>query len=90
MRLIDANELKVDYIDSERSIEAARFGLEAFHTIKAVSIDQINSAPSIEIIRCKECKHSNISFNEDCVYCEELMWTMKPDDFCSYGERSEV
>ena len=42
----------------------------------------IEDAPSIDIVRCKEC-----------YMCDEKMWCsfydsiMESDDFCSYGER---
>lgn len=37
-------------------------------------------APSIDIVRCKECKHNQ---GGTCEYAE---WNCKPDDFCNYGE----
>lgn len=41
----------------------------------------INSAPSIDIVRCKEC----IERDDDwCMYWQNVI---NPDDFCSYGER---
>lgn len=45
---------------------------------------EIFNAPSIDIVRCKEC-----------YMCDEEMWCsfydsiMESDDFCSYGERRE-
>ena len=42
----------------------------------------VDDAPSIDIVRCKEC-----------YMCDEEMWCsfydsiMESDDFCSYGER---
>ena len=48
----------------------------------------VNSAPSIEIIRCGECMH-NGSHDTDCPFgWRDGEWNMpKPCDFCSYGER---
>ena len=48
----------------------------------------IDSAPSIDIVRCGECRHRN----ERCGmgehrWCEILNMSTTPDDFCSYGER---
>lgn len=53
----------------------------------AVPFKEITSAPSIDIVRCKECKHRN----ERCGmgehrWCEMLNMSTTPDDFCSYGE----
>jgi len=39
-----------------------------------------------EIIRCKDCKHYDGSYPMCCRYEE----TIKPDDYCSYGEKKEV
>lgn len=54
-------------------------GVIAFDTVKAV----LNDAPSIEIVRCKEC----LEYDDDwCMYWQNVI---NPDDFCSYGERKE-
>lgn len=47
----------------------------------------INSAPSIDIVRCKECKWSKA--NGTYQWCGRLDSTARitADDFCSYGER---
>ena len=44
--------------------------------------------PSIDLVRCKECRHRN----ERCGmgehrWCEMLNMSTTPDDYCSYGER---
>ena len=53
--------------------------------------------PSINIVRCKECKKAHLTYDGECKYCDE--W--KDDDgnyievyhdgnhYCSYGERKE-
>lgn len=50
----------------------------------------IDDAPSIDIVRCKECKrwsYSNLIESHN--RCERTMKLTKPDDFCSDGERKE-
>lgn len=52
--------------------------------------EMIVDAPSIDIVRCAECKHRN----EWCGmgehrWCEMLNMSTTPDDYCSYGERKE-
>ena len=50
----------------------------------------INSAPSIDIVRCKECRcfnHFEDKEHGEWNTCERHMIFMNPDDFCSYGER---
>lgn len=47
-------------------------------------------APSIEIVRCKECKHyDGDDYGEPTRYCVWHGSPIMPDDFCSYGERKE-
>ena len=59
-----------------------------------------------EIVRCKDCKHSSVSFDETRTMCR--YWSMndyddsesshgytlypvvEPDGFCAWGERKEV
>lgn len=56
--------------------------------------DALKAIPSIDIVRCKECKHyewaDNRAFGMPTKRCD---WTgfedVDDDDFCSRGERSE-
>ena len=53
----------------------------------------IDSAPTIDIVCCAECKHRNVTEHgklsfED--YCRWHPWeSPDDDDYCSYGERKE-
>ena len=53
----------------------------------AVPLSALDSAPSIDIVRCKECKWSKA--NGTYQWCGRLDSTARitDDDFCSYGER---
>lgn len=70
MRLIDADLLEPDaeYDDGE---------------YWAYSKTQIENAPTIELIRCKDCKYS------DYPHCNRVAWWNGKDDFCSRAERKE-
>lgn len=50
--------------------------------------DKIIKMPSVqpEIIRCKDCKYYQ---TEQCYMHIERLWELKPDDYCSQGERDE-
>ena len=49
---------------------------------------RIEEAPSIEIVRCKECKRWSYSdLIETHNRCGRTLKLTKADDFCSYGER---
>ena len=61
--------------------------------IKSLEADIKNEkiAPSIDIVRCKECKHNPWDFDQldyTCVWDDDFAdRPQTPDDFCSYGER---
>ena len=46
---------------------------------------EIDTAPSIDIVRCSECNHYTEA--EGCLLEDNS--TRQADDFCSYGERKE-
>ena len=55
---------------------------------------RIQEEPSIDIVRCKECKYfiDNLTENDADETYDACRWDWgrripKPDDFCSYGER---
>ena len=52
-------------------------------------IKLIEDAPSIDIVRCKECKRRYRSGYRGDEYwvCDFMDAKIKDDDFCSYGER---
>lgn len=60
---------------------------------------RIEEAPSIDIVRCKECKHFVIEYVENeygkddeypmCLKFEDYTFDVKPDDFCSYGQKGD-
>lgn len=45
----------------------------------------IKILPTIDIVRCEECKHRDSEFCQ----IRESMYGIKDNDFCSYGERKE-
>lgn len=54
-----------------------------------VEWEDIFDAPSIDIVRCKECKHYFYDELNDCKMCyiHEYGEIWEDNDFCSYGER---
>lgn len=46
---------------------------------------RIEDAPSIDIVRCKECRYKDMELCA--MYKLVVAGVRKPDDFCSYGER---
>ena len=55
------------------------------------AIDQAPTIDAVPVVRCKDCKHYEIHKPKVLENCERKGYIipMKPDDFCSYGERKE-
>ena len=52
--------------------------------------ERIEEAPSIDIVRCKECKYASDNKVYGCMlnhFNNDDYHRMYADDFCSYGER---
>ena len=59
--------------------------------LASMSLADVPSVDAVEVVRCKDCKHyenHKLKVYENCVRNERYI-PMKPDDFCSYGERRE-
>lgn len=82
-RYIDADALK-EWLDEYLSV----FKKYDKGTIKGF----VDHAPSIDIVRCKECRYWIDNISEDSTD-DECRWRSEEapnaDDFCSYGERAE-
>ena len=76
-RYIDADAIKDKAWKAES--EACFYALE-----DVVSVTDIDEAPSIDIVRCGECKWRNAKMMPKSVKC---LFSGKDDDYCSYGER---
>ena len=90
------------YIDADALIESVCHTADlggwigdTLRNIKRLAVRYINSAPSIDIVRCKECryckKRRGTFKGEPIIFyrCTENNRDVEADDFCSYGERSE-
>ena len=85
-RYIDADALAIDYYDDYETKDDE-------YTYAYVSKAQIDSAPSIDIVRCGECEYWRAyeTWSECGLWAGDPYETAKTnaDDFCSYGSRSE-
>ena len=54
-------------------------------------IDDATTVDAVEVVRCRDCKHYEIHKPKVLENCERngYIIPMKPDDFCSYGERKD-
>ena len=57
---------------------------------KRIMMVIIDQAPSIDVVRCKECKWAspNKEGDYDCK-CHIPIFRVVADDYCSYGERED-
>ena len=77
-RYIDADKLNIDFYDEYEAEDDE-------YTYRYVSEHQIDTAPSIDIVRCRECKWWNCEMSGCKRNPSVVAW--RDDDFCSYGER---
>lgn len=82
-RLIDAD--KINYHEHTECIGHGDF--ETVRTVTDKEIAEIPTADSIEVVRCRDCKHYDESDSFNCKFA--FMKLRRPDDFCSYGERKD-
>lgn len=74
------------YIDTD-ALEYDTEWSEYHDGFTAYSQMAIDTAPSIDIVRCKECKYF-WKYSDLPTKCVFHLSRVNADDFCSYGERS--
>ena len=100
-RLIDANALK-QMFDEREADDVEMYGgvhiIECFPADDAKEIvDQMPTVDAVEVVRCKDCKHSRptawYSANLRCTHLSHMSsqvpYEVPKEHFCSYGERRE-
>lgn len=90
-----------DLISRSAVLEMASTAICAFaQPARVVTVHDINRLPAVdavEVVRCKDCKHSELEFFADngttrterykCFHHRMGINVLEHDDFCSYGER---
>ena len=104
MRLIDADQMAIDeseaylYAQCQIKDELTRRVNAAVHTKIQRLIADTPTVDAVEVVRCKDCKHykefrtkRNKQIMRLCYRMgkNDMEYSVKPDDFCSYGERKE-
>ena len=105
MRLIDAEIIPSLFdeefkktrkliLDGEDHLDNLAEGFTEAHSV----ILSIKPLDAVEVVRCKDCKHykefrtkRNKQIMRLCCRMgkNDMEYSVKPDDFCSYGERKE-
>ena len=84
----------VDAVPKERIVEYMDefgAGYNSCRNDMLESIESIEPADVVPVVRCKDCKSCCRNDTQDWYWCERGLVVMKvrPDDFCSCGERRE-
>lgn len=83
-------EPKAKYIDINKVTIPRRFFNQDLNVPKLLEwLDSQPAADVVEVVRCKDCEHfskeGSKAYNGH--FCEVWLDFVKPDDYCSYGER---
>ena len=95
MRLIDADRLNKPIYAEEDNITGSGMSYDeicGYNDGIDIAWNKIDQAPTIDavpVVRCEDCKYYEIHKPKVLENCERKGYIipMKPDDFCSYGER---
>ena len=91
-KYIDADELELEYYD------LSIHGTMAVKSVLPVFAELLKKQPTAdvaEVVRCRNCMHCEIvidQFDNDWYFCKKTKDNaeVKPDGFCSYGERKDA
>ena len=85
-RLIDADKLLTKVVAVSNSM-----GQVTWSAVSTIDILTAPTVDAVEVVRCRECKHYEIHKPKVLENCERngYIIPMKPNDFCSYGERKD-
>lgn len=98
MRLIDADNVRglfdAEFKETRKLILAGETHLDNLAEGFVEADRVIWEMPTVDaevVVRCKDCKHYEIHKPKVLENCERngYIIPMKPDDFCSYGERKD-
>ena len=74
------------YIDIDKVLKELHLNhKDVIYIDKRDTAKRIEKIPSIDIVRCKECRY----YKQSEAFCENCngLWQAGDDCFCSYGER---
>ena len=88
MRLIDADALRDNM---QWSIDHDMYDKPYDYL---ADIDDAQTIDAVEVVRCKDCRYSHMTYDGDCKYCDkwkedgEALY-LEGDFYCAYGERKK-
>ena len=70
-----------------RLIDADKLPLD----IMPEDVDKAPTIDAVPVVRCLNCKYKGVLWRETiCDHPNGMLHKVKPDDFCSYGQRKEA
>ena len=87
--------IRRNHYDKKHGNEHFIYGIETVleyaENLPATEIADAPTVDAAEVVRCKDCKYYEIHKPKVLENCERngYIIPMKPDDFCSYGERKD-
>lgn len=88
MRLIDADELRQRFIKRIQPLIGKDNSKERHEYMSWLrSVRLLDDMPTVEIVRCKDCKYWEV--DNDVGFCTRTEDCWNADDFCSRGEKKD-
>lgn len=98
-RLIDADALsaflkdavikhKYDRLNIDNTLTVADVLQSVCAELDGTGLDGLKNAPTVDavpVVRCKDCTE----YQQKSLWCHLHYMTMRPTDFCNYGERKD-
>lgn len=88
-----------DYVDLDQKVNAQYYDemteewdlktTTIGHILDSVCDDYKVAVDAVEVVRCKDCKHSFPTRSEIFVCCKRTWKNFEKDFFCKYGEGAE-
>ena len=92
MRVIDIEELKARAFDIGGLYDNGD-RVHVLYRIDFVDFDELPTIDAVEVVRCKECVHSELEESPItgmwCTRFGQADMAVEEDDFCSFGERRD-
>ena len=88
--LLSEIQEELDFATTFFSPDESKYVKSGLRRIKKL-VEKHSTADVVEVVRCKDCKHYEIHKPTITLNCERegKLVPMMPNDYCSYGERSE-
>ena len=78
-----------DYEDMGCKMPVCEFDFPSINTPKCNGCSKFIKRDSVQVVRCKDCKHNSLNRIIGNTYCDLGIGLSQLYDYCSHGERRE-